>query len=170
MKPIHYRPYPPGFTDRGGSGSVIWFRTCHCTNNVLHRTSLSWIIRTEFWISTTKSIPPKKISSCPSSTSFPRLTQSIWSPHLIFLLYFILPPKTCLGHKTSLSSTESYTLLKWITFMTVTLMTMVTSSFLGYHLYSAVTRMCTFGVVSSMLHASQPPAYQTQRKLILSQT
>jgi hypothetical protein len=52
----------------------------------------------------------------------------------------------------------------------MTMMTKVTSSFLGYHLYSAVIRMYTFGMVSFMQRASQLLAYQMQRKLILSRT
>ena len=54
--------------------------------------------------------------------------------------------------------------------MTIVMMTTVTSSFLGCHLYSAVIQMYIFGTVSFVQRASQLLAYPMQRKLILSQT
>jgi hypothetical protein len=46
----------------------------------------------------------------------------------------------------------------------------VTSSFLDYLLYSAVIRMCIFGMVLFVLRISWPLACRTQRRLILLQT
>jgi hypothetical protein len=46
----------------------------------------------------------------------------------------------------------------------------VTSTFLDFLPYSAVIRMCTFGMVSFVLRTYRPLACRTRKRLILLQT